>query len=163
MIFMEIRAAVMDELAQILAVYEYARNFMAETGNPNQWGKTNPAEAVVVEHIEKGQLYVLAQDGEIAGVFAFIPGEDPTYDYIEGSWNSDAPYAAIHCVASSGKVKGVFAKVVEYCEKRSRHLRIDTYKDNKIMQRAIEKQGFSYCGVIYLANGSPRLAYDRIV
>lgn len=161
MIMMEIRKAVMDELAEILAVYEYARGFMAQTGNPNQWGKTNPTEAVVVEHIEKSQLYVLVQDGEIAGVFAFIPGADPTYGYIEGAWHSDEPYAAIHCVASNGKIKGMFAKVVEYCEKRSRHLRIDTYKDNRIMQRAIEKQGFSYCGIIYLANGSPRLAYDK--
>lgn len=162
MIFLEIRRAVMDELSEIQAVYEYARNFMAQTGNPNQWGKTNPTEAVVVGHIEKGHLYVMEQDGGIVGVFAFIPGVDPTYGSIEGSWHSDEPYSTIHCVASNGKVKGMFAKVVEYCEKHSRHLRIDTYKDNLIMQRAIEKQGFSYCGIIYLANGSPRMAYDRI-
>lgn len=159
---MKIRRAVMSELPQIMAVYEYARDFMARTGNPDQWGKTHPTEAAVVEHIKNGNLYVVLQDGGIVGAFAFIPGIDPTYGYIEGNWNTDEPYSTIHCVASNGKVKGMFAKVVEYCEKHSRHLRIDTYKDNKIMQRAIEKQGFSYCGIIFLASGSPRLAYDRI-
>lgn len=158
---MEIRKARVDELGQIQAVYAYAREFMARTGNPNQWGKNNPTEDRIIAYIDNGHQYVMEQDGEIMGVFAFIPGADPTYGYIEGSWHSDTPYMTIHCVASSGKVKGMFAKVIEFCEQHSSHLRIDTYKDNLIMQKAIEKQGFSYCGIIYLANGSPRMAYDR--
>ena len=30
------------------------------------------------------------------------------------------------------------------------------------MQHLLEKHGFSYCGIIYLANGDPRLAYQRL-
>jgi len=30
------------------------------------------------------------------------------------------------------------------------------------MQRLLEKNGFVYCGIIFLADGSPRLAYQRI-
>lgn len=30
------------------------------------------------------------------------------------------------------------------------------------MRRLIEKAGFSYCGVIVLADGSERLAYQKI-
>jgi len=41
------------------------------------------------------------------------------------------------------------------------HLRIDTHRDNKIMQHNLTKHGFSYCGVIYLASGDERLAYQR--
>lgn len=158
----EIRKAVMEEFDTIQEVYAFAREYMARTGNPHQWGKTNPQPSVLQKHIENGDLYVMTRDGEIGGCFAFIAGEDPTYGYIDGAWHSDTPYMAIHCVASNGRIKGMFAELMRFCEARCGHLRIDTYKDNKIMQHVVEKQGFSYCGDIYLANGSPRMAYDRI-
>ena len=31
------------------------------------------------------------------------------------------------------------------------------------MQHNLLKHGFSYCGIIYLANGDERLAYQRIL
>ncbi len=40
------------------------------------------------------------------------------------------------------------------------HIRIDTHRDNKIMQNALHKKGFSYCGIIHCWNGSERLAYQ---
>ena len=30
------------------------------------------------------------------------------------------------------------------------------------MQGLLARHGFSYCGIIYLKNGSPRLAYQRV-
>lgn len=155
-----IRAAKLQDLPQILEVYAIARAFMARTGNPNQWGNTNPTRQTILTHIENGNLYVL-EDEEIEGVFAFIPGEDPTYGYIEGQWQDDSPYAAIHCVASAGREKGMFPKLLAFCEARCSHLRIDTHRDNLVMQHVITKHGFRYRGVIYLANGDPRLAYER--
>ena len=41
------------------------------------------------------------------------------------------------------------------------NIRIDTHRDNKIMQHNIEKHCFTYCGIIYLANGDERLAYQK--
>lgn len=157
-----IRRAEKEEMPEIESVYQCARAFMAANGNPNQWGLTNPSAQVLLSHIDRGELYVLEQAGKIVGAFAFIPGEDPTYGYIEGQWHSDGPYAAIHCVAGNGSTRGIFAALLEYCGKRCRYLRIDTHKDNTVMQHILEKQGFAYCGIIYLANGSPRMAYDRI-
>ena len=97
-----IRKAVGNDLPEILEIYENARRFMAENGNPNQWGKTNPPQYTLERDIQLEQLYVVVREGKIRGVFAFIPGIDPTYGYIEGAWRSDAPYAAIHRVASDG-------------------------------------------------------------
>ena len=51
------------------------------------------------------------------------------------------------------------ATAVAFARERINHIRIDTHEDNKIMQRAIARQGFSRCGIIHLANGSPRIAY----
>ena len=98
----------------------------------------------------------------IQAVFALIPGDDPTYGYIDGSWLNDAPYAAIHRVASSGKRKGVLQECLDYCIAKHQNLRIDTHFDNKIMQHLLEKYGFQRCGTIYLENGDPRIAYQLI-
>lgn len=159
---LNIETARPEDFEALQRVYAAARRFMEETGNPDQWGKTSPRTEVLQKHLDRGNLYAVKKDGRICGAFAFIPGEDPTYGYIDGAWGSDAPYAAIHCVASDGTIRGVFRACVDFCGARCGHLRIDTYKDNVIMQRCIEGQGFVYRGVIYLANGSPRMAYDRI-
>ena len=37
----EIRHAVKEDIHEIMRIYEYARRFMAEHGNPDQWGPTN--------------------------------------------------------------------------------------------------------------------------
>ena len=155
-----VRQAMGTDLERILEIYAYAREFMARTGNPNQWGKTNPPRHVLEADIQNGNLYVV-EDGQIHGVFAFLTGEDPTYGYIDGgSWLSDAPYGTIHRVASDGS-GGVFSALMEFALKRNPHLRIDTHRDNRVMQHVVEKHGFVYRGVIYLADGNPRLAFER--
>ena len=70
-----ITLATAADLPRILALYAHARAFMAENGNPNQWGQTRPTEADVAAHIAARELYVLREEGEIHGVFAFILGE----------------------------------------------------------------------------------------
>ena len=102
------------------------------------------------------------QNGHIHAVFAFIIGKDPTYDRIEqGRWLSKTVYGTIHRVAGDGQIKGVFDLVMAFCNKRIRHLRIDTHQDNKVMQHLILKNGFQKCGIIYVADGSPRIAYEK--
>lgn len=158
-----IRKAEPSDLPAILTVYEKARAFMAATGNPNQWGTTHPARALLEADIPRRQLYVLETDGVIRGAFAFILGPDPTYSYIEGgSWLSDEPYGTIHRIGSDGSVHGFFAESLRFCRAICPHVRIDTHRDNRVMQHLILKHGFSYRGVIYLENGNPRLAYELI-
>ena len=158
-----IRLAKKEDLPTILKIYEYARNFMKENGNPTQWGDNFPPVELLEDDIEKQQLFVCEEENVIHGVFAFIIGEDKTYLKIDdGSWMSSELYGTIHRIASDGKIKGVLSKVVEYCETMINHLRIDTHFDNKIMQHLIEKNGFKKCGIIYVEDGSPRYAYEKI-
>ena len=46
-------------------------------------------------------------------------------------------------------------------------MRIDTHAENLPMQRALEKAGFTPCGMIYLIggreDGDPRLAYEILL
>lgn len=159
----QIRKAQWDDLPRIEEIYAYARRFMAETGNPNQWGSTTPQTSQLEEDIQKGDLFVMIHEGMIHGVFYFSIGPDPTYGDIEdGHWRSATPYGTIHRIAGDG-FGGVLAAAVRFGKERINHIRIDTHADNKIMQSAIAKQGFQRSGIIHLENGSPRIAYDLLV
>ena len=158
----QIRNAMPEDLPRIEEIYAYARSFMAEHGNPNQWGKTNPLIAQLEKDVENSRLFVVEEETDIHGVFYFYIGEDPTYGVIEGgNWGSDAPYGTIHRIAGDGS-GGILKAAVEFCGKKIQHLRIDTHHDNIVMQKAVEKLGFVRRGIIYIADGSPRIAYDRI-
>lgn len=157
------RLARPEDLPAILTVYQTARQFMAATGNPHQWGAAYPEQELLLQDMAASHLYVEEQDAAIHGVFAFILGEDPTYGVIDdGQWLDDSPYGTIHRVASDGSFPGFFARCTAFCAARQPHLRVDTHRDNHIMQHAIEKQGFTRCGIVYVADGSPRIAYERL-
>ena len=155
-----VRKARHEDLPRIEDIYAYARSFMAQTGNPNQWGKTHPPVEQLKKDIEAGKLHVVVSD-EIHGVFYFARETDPTYlEIFDGGWHSDQAYGVIHRIAGVGG--GVFAAALEYCSGVIGHLRIDTHADNKPMQHVVEKAGFSKRGIIYVEDGTPRIAYDRI-
>jgi len=160
---MNIRLAAEKDLDIILEIYAHARQFMRETGNPNQWGDIHPLQELIEEDIRLRRSYICEEDGEPVGVFAFIIGEDPTYEIIEnGKWLSDAPYGTIHRLAGNSRAKGVAKACFEYCREQMPHLRVDTHEDNKIMQKVVADFGFRYCGIIYVRDRSPRLAYEYI-
>ena len=159
-----IRLATKKDLDLILKIYEYAREFMKNNGNWSQWKDNFPPKEILINDIDNKQLYVYEENKEIYGVFAFIIGEDESYKNIEnGKWISDELYGTIHRVASNGKTKGLLSKIIAFCEKNISHLRIDTHSDNKIMQHLIIKNGFTKTGTIYVEDGSPRIAYEKVL
>ena len=127
---------------------------MRSNGNPNQWYDKFPEASTLSNDIDRNNSYVIEQDGIICGVFTFIIGKEPTYERIEGSWKNDDDYGTIHRIASNGKIKGIFDICLKFCENKISNIRIDTHKDNKIMQHLIEKNGFEKCGIIYVEDGS---------
>lgn len=163
---MEIRHSTEEDFHQIMKIYEYARRFMAEHGNPNQWGPTNwPPEALIHSDIAAGNSYVCTYEGKIVGTFFFNQGKDiePTYDTIEdGAWLDDSPYAVIHRLAGDGSIKGIGSFCIEWALSQCPHLRMDTHGDNIVMQNLLQKNGLSHCGTIYVEEDSyPRLAYEK--
>ena len=158
---MKIRLSKEEDLKTIMEIYDLARKFMKEQGNPTQWGEDYPSKLLIEADIRSHQSFVVEEDGKIVGTFAFIIGEDPTYQVIEkGAWRSTEPYGTIHRIASNGQVKGLAHQCFDFCLQQIPYLRIDTHADNQPMQAAIRRYGFSQCGTIYLPDGSPRLAYD---
>ena len=89
--------------------------------------------------------------------------DDATYHRIyEGEWLSDAPYSVIHRIAVKYHGRGIIDFCFEECFKRFPSIRIDTHEDNIPMQKCLSRCGFKYCGIIYLADGAKRLAYQKI-
>lgn len=159
---MKVRLAEERDLPVILRIYDRARRFMAENGNPTQWPATYPGASLLRQDIEEGHLYVITDAESVHGVFSFVVGPDHTYNLIEnGAWHSDAEYGTIHRIAGDG-IGGIFNTCLDYCKTRTNYLRIDTHEDNKIMQHVVTKNGFRPCGIIYADNGTPRIAFDRM-
>lgn len=160
---LEITKGSYADIPQVLALFDTARKFMRANGNQTQWNGVYPAGEDVISDIENNCLYMVRQNGQTCGTFAFVIGEDPSYAYIEdGAWLSDAPYGTIHRIASDGKAHGIFDAAIAYCEKILPHMRIDTHADNLVMNHAALKNGFRRCGIVYMEDGSPRTAYEKV-
>ena len=170
---MEIRKSICRDTGALMALFEEARGTIAQLGI-DQWQDGYPSLQVVDEDIALERSYAVIIDGQLCGTFVLIEDGEPTYDKIyEGAWQTEAQhqdYVAIHRVAVSVAVrgKGISTSIVSYAEAHARalgrtSLRIDTHKGNVVMRRMLEKHGFRYCGVIYLENGSPRVAYEKII
>ena len=156
-----IRQATVQDIPEILRIYGAARAFMRRSGNMTQWSGGYPSEDIVRADITKNILRVMENEtGHLYAVFALIPGDDPTYARIEGAWKDTSPYATIHRAASDGTEHGVFRAMLDFARTQYNHLRADTHADNIPMQSCLQKNGFAYCGVIYLANGDPRRASE---
>lgn len=157
-----VRKAFREDLSRIQEIYAYARAFMVRTGNPNQWKNNHPPVSQLEMDIAREELYVVCCGESIHGVFFFAIGEDPTYRRLDGgSWRSGTPYGTIHRIAGDGS-GGILGTAVRFAKNRIGHLRIDTHEDNHVMQQAVSKQGFQRRGIIYLQDGSPRIAYDLL-
>lgn len=153
----------MADTEEIFRIYDIARKMMKAHNNPDQWGDYRPEQNVILSDIDSGNLYVIEQDGQIRGIFAFIIGIEPTYQHIDGEWLNHEQYGTIHRVASDGKARGIMQVCLDYCWSILKNIRIDTHHDNKIMQHILEKEGFQRCGIIYVEDGSERIAYQKTI
>lgn len=176
-----IRHASVSDIESILNVIDAAKGIMRASGNMHQWADGYPSSDVILHDIERGGGHVieespgscLARNGEatdlegrrIVAYFAFLPSPEPTYSEIfDGAWlDGTLPYHVIHRIASYPDAHGIFNEIIEYAALKDSNLRVDTHPDNKIMLRLLAENGFTYCGIIYLASGDLRLAYQRLL
>lgn len=158
---MRVRPATEADLEAVLLIYEGARRFMAQSGNPGQWGTRYPSRETVEADIAGERCYVCEEEGRLYAAFVLVFGEDPTYRVIDGAWKNDRPYATLHRVASSGEKRGMVDVIVKWAFSRHPNLRGDTHERNLPMRRAFERNGFERCGTIWVEDGTPRIAYQK--
>lgn len=161
---MFIRLANEADVNAAAEIYENARKFMAQSGNPTQWAGEYPSGYDVRLGIEKGTSYVCEDNGEIVASFHFeANSDDPTYRKIyDGEWKNLLPYGVIHRIAVKYHGKGIVDFCFNECFKLISNLKIDTHENNIPMRKCLLRCGFEYCGIIYLANGESRVAYQKV-
>jgi hypothetical protein len=160
-----IRPATYDDIPVIMRVMDSAKLIMRHSGNMQQWEGGYPSETVIASDIQRNGAYIVEDKDIIVSYFACLPSPEPTYHIIyDGQWLDDTrPYHTIHRIGSLPNVHGIFDFIMDSCFAEYDNIRIDTHRDNKIMQHVILEYGFSYCGVIHLASGDERLAYQRMI
>ena len=118
---MKIIKANETHIPEILEIYVKARKFMKENGNPTQWEEGYPSREIVEKDIAADHCYVCIENENVAGVFVFIIGEDPTYRVIyQGAWRSEKEYGTIHRIASDGTTKGFARRCFDFCREKCR-------------------------------------------
>jgi len=160
---MIIAKASMSDLDEIMSIFKDGQAFLKEKGI-DQWQDGYPTIDIVKEDITNRRMHVVLDNDGICAVYVLV-GKDPTYKYIEdGSWMSDTDYVTIHriCVKGNKRNKGIAKYIVDDIKKYQKHIRIDTHKDNRVMQHFLRSNGFLYRGIIYLDNGKARNAFEYL-
>lgn len=167
-IYMNIRLANQNDIQHILYLMHEAKAFLASQ-NIDQWQNEYPSKTDILQDLEQKNGYVVCDDTEIVGYVCISFDEEHCYNKINGNWLSNQKYATLHRVAVQNQKKGkglagkMFCFAEQICKKKGiKSIRIDTEKRNQLMQRAIEKQGFMYCGVVYL-DGGERIAFEKLL
>ena len=170
---MDIRQVLPSDVDRLMEIFEEARYTISLLGI-DQWQNGYPSRDVIEKDVELGQSYCICTGGKPCGTMVLILDGEPLYDWIDnGEWltgSSNQNYLTIHRVAISVdcRGKGISTSMIKDASEFARQhgktsLRIDTHHGNVVMRRMLEKNGFQACGVIYLANGDPRVAYEKIL
>lgn len=167
---MVFRKAEVADVSNIMIIIKQAQDYFKDNGI-NQWQNNYPNSDTIKSDIINNNSYVLASNERIVGTAAVVFTGERTYDTIyDGQWLSNNDYATIHRIAvdSTLKGQGLSSVIINYVEEMSiesgiKSIRVDTHRDNTSMQRLLEKNGFSYCGIIYLEDDSERLAFEKVL
>ena len=182
---MNFRKSTFDDVDRILEIIEKAKIELRKLGL-DQWQNGYPNREVIESDVKKGISYVLEETaennkkpgekvfGKIVGTIVLSPEREEPYSKIEGKWITNDDYIVIHRLAVDSEIKnkGIATKILEFSEKeciknKILSIKADTHENNEPMKRFLEKNGFNYCGVIYLDRepdvGEKRIAYEKII
>ena len=168
---MIIRKATECDIPAMMQIIDAAKKFFRENGI-DQWQNGNPNADVLLNDIKNGESYIVVNEaGEVCATAMVSLRIEPTYSEIfDGKWLNNGSYGVIHRVAVSpdAKKSGLASMLVSFAEQQTRSagfssLRADTHDDNIPMQKMLSKNGFVYCGNIFLSDGAPRRAYEKLL
>ena len=137
--------------------------------NIDQWQNNYPNEEVINNDIENGESYVMLDENNIIATTVISFTKETSYENIlDGKWITNGDYGVIHRIAvdNTQKGKGLSHKIIKYAEDVCRQnkvnsLKVDTHEENIPMQNLLKKNGFKYCGIIYLEDGGKRVAFEK--
>lgn len=159
-----VRNATLGDLDHIMEMVDHSRSIMRANGNNSQWGGY-PGRDLIGNDIATGIGHVMTEGSRVVGYFAMLTQPEPTYEYIEdGLWLDDTtPYVTLHRLACVPGMQGIARCAFEWGEAHASSVRVDTHLDNHIMLHIINSRGYTRCGVVYMQDGSPREAFQKMM
>lgn len=167
---MKFQKSIEADINNIIKIIKQAQDYFKDQGI-NQWQNNYPNYETIKNDINKEESYVLIEDNEILGTAAVSFNGEKTYDNIhDGKWLSKKDFAVIHRIAVNNNFKGrglageIIKNVEKLCLDKGIHsIKMDTHEENISMQNSLKKNGFKYCGVIYLEDKSKRIAFEKLL
>ncbi|EGT3617649.1 GNAT family N-acetyltransferase, partial [Clostridium perfringens] len=155
---------------QIVEIIELSKKYLKEA-KIDQWQNGYPENNDLKKDIEDKNSYVLVKGTEILATTVISLDRESTYNSIvHGEWITDEDYIVMHRVAvhKDYKGKGIFKELIKEAKRIALNnnifsIKIDTHKDNISMQKALCNNGFKKCGIIYLEDGSERIAFELVL
>jgi len=167
---MQFRKASDADVSSIMRIIKQAQDFLGEQG-VDQWQDNYPNSETIMNDIHNNNGYILKKDDILIGTVAVIFGVEKDYETIyNGKWLSNHEYAAVHRIAVGSEYKGlglasiILKNVEEICLNKGIHsIKVDTHEENLPMQKLLKKNGFQYCGIVYLEDKSKRIALEKLL
>lgn len=164
---MHFRKATSKDIYQILTIIDQAKVYFKEQGI-DQWQDGYPNFETISNDIQQEESYVLEIENKIIATAMITTKKDPNYTHIQdGNWLHNWSYSVIHRIAINPEYKGkniasLLIKSTSILFPEVQSIRVDTHEDNHSMQRLLEKNGFVYCGIVYVLANAKRKAYEKI-
>ena len=164
---MNFREAKKEDIESILEVISHAKEYM-KRNNSTQWNENYPNKETIINDIEKNIGYVLIVENLIRGYMVVEFSDDEIYKNIKGKWKTFGNYASIHRCAIHKELRGqgYGSELFKFAEKLAlskniRSVRIDTAPENETMKHLFNKNGYEYCGIVFI--DGEKIAYEKLL
>lgn len=164
---MNFRKARKEDIENILKIISHAKEYMKKN-NSTQWNENYPNKETIINDIEKNIGYVLMVENLIRGYMVVDFFDDEIYKNIKGKWKTFGNYASIHRCAIHKELRGqgYGSELFKFAEKLAlskniRSVRVDTAPENETMKHLFNKNGYEYCGTIFI--DGEKIAYEKLL
>ncbi|MEA1855511.1 GNAT family N-acetyltransferase [Cytobacillus sp. FSL W7-1323] len=166
-----LKQAQLEELDEIMSIIDRARETIVKRGIPQWQDGDGPNREIITQDISNKEAYVLMADERKVGIGTILTAPEEPYEQLVNWEKAETPYASIHRVAIDPEIqgKGYSTILLQHLITAARlngfrDIRIDTHPENEVMQKVIQKAGFSYIGDVELdvPNGN-RFAYQILL
>lgn len=149
-----IRRATLEDLRAIMEIIQDTVLDMNKEGN-YQWNSSYPLETDFIKDIDKGDLFLEEENGEVLGFICLNMSE--AEEYKELKWDFEGESVVIHRMAVNPKSrnKGVGSKLMKYAEEFAlshdiSYIKTDTNEINIKMNNLFKKCGYKLFGKVQL-------------
>lgn len=164
----KLRKVTENEITTALLFIEQAKAHLKAQGI-DQWQDGYPNLDSVKADVKADRGYFITVEDIPAGYLCLDFEGEPVYNQLDGSWQCNTGYAALHRLAvgdsyrGTGAGKHAFVACETLCKERGIHsIRVDTKDENPKMRHVVTSNGYEYRGDVYYDSCGKRMAFEKV-